>query len=758
MTRAQEHTRQSRAVISLVVVGAMITAGLLAVGEGHAIAAPAAGKGASVVLVDRGRPACTIVLAAKATGILPKAAKDLQEHLREMSGANVSIVSDPQKAKGVRICLGWRPEGLKLPVEPTPESVRPDGYLIAIAGGDLVILSPRPEGVRNGVYGLLEDYLGCHWFKPGPIGRHVPKRRTVEVRLPAGYQRVRPTFEYRKPWYNGVAKAFWSREQHRQYDVWQTRNRAGGLRGSIRHNWRAIFTPSDQRTDPALAPFLHGNRRPGQGQACMSHPRAAEIAAQYFIRLFRRLPHHDFYSFSQNDGHGWCTCDACKAMGSNNAARMLKLSNAVARRLAEVFPNKGISILPYSGTIEPPKKFIRGHGSLAPVICSIHMEQVKPKTDPACAEHRRRVERWMTMLPRAWSYDYIGHFPGPWVLFNKVQLEHDYYRSQGFTGIVTEYRGHQLGTDLVMWLALQLAWDSRQRVSGLLDEFYPAYFGAAGPAVRRIYEDFERNMVSVGSGGNPMDVPKLYPAKKVDAALAALNAAKRKVAGDATRIERLERNISWLSLTKRWLKAWDAHTTYRSSAKKADGRKSMAAAKSYLELFSQLKGRLALGRMGQSHVVEMISRNPGTYFDRPPGAFSYSDSMDGGGNVRLHAKRCDGFFFGRYGLCLRPRSTGTLVYDMRTGGGLRFKNAQLENMYLYQQPGVRSRIDISVDQGKTWTVISKNRAMSRGQLDLPPVIANRWQFLLRFTAWSADKEVLILDRWGVRGTTFRPAK
>ena len=737
---------------------AAMAAGMLAASEDRAAEASAVGQDAPVVLVDRGRPACTIVLATKAKGILLEAARDLQDHLREMSGANVPIVSDPTKAQGVRICLGWQPEGLKLPVELTPKSVWPDGYLMVITGDDLVILSPRPEGVRNGVYGLLEDHLGCHWFNPGPIGRHVPKRHTVRIGLPGGYQLVRPTFEYRNPWYNGVAKAFWSREQRRQYDVWQRRNRAGGLRGAIRHNWRSIFTPSDQREDPSLAPFLHGNRRPGQGQACMSHPKAAEIAAKYFIRLFRRSPQYDFYSFSQNDGHGWCTCDGCKAMGSNNAARMLKLSNAVAVRLAEVFPNKGISILPYAGTVEPPKEFIRGHRNLMPVICSIHMEQVKPKTDPACAEHLRRVERWMTMLPRAWSYDYIGHFPGPWVLFNKVQIEHDYYRSQGFTGIVTEYRGHQLGIDIVMWLALRLAWDSRLRVADLLNEFYPAYFGPAAQDVRGVYEDFERQMMSVGSSGNPQDVPNLYPMAKVDRALASLTAARKKVAGDAVRTERLERNISWLMLTKRWLAAWDAHTTYRNSAKEADGRKSMAAAKAYLELFSRLKGRLALGRMGQSHIAGMVSRSPGTYFDRPPGAFAYSDSLDGGGNVRLHAKRCEGFFFGRYGLCLRPRTTGTLVYDMRTGGGLRFKNAQLENMYLYLPPGVRSRIDISIDQGKTWTIISRNEALRRSHIDLPAVIANRWQFLLRFTAWSTDKEVLILDRWGVRGTTFRPAK
>ncbi len=69
----------------------------------------------------------------------------------------------------------------------------------------MVLLAARPEGVRNGVYGLLEDYLGCHWFTPGEIGESIPSRTTVEVELPAQLTGVKPNYELRRPWYNANA-------------------------------------------------------------------------------------------------------------------------------------------------------------------------------------------------------------------------------------------------------------------------------------------------------------------------------------------------------------------------------------------------------------------------------------------------------------------------------------------------------------------------------------------------------------------------
>ena len=51
-------------------------------------------KGAEVMLVDAGRPACVLMLADQASGGAAEAAADLHEGLRKVSGAQVSIARE----------------------------------------------------------------------------------------------------------------------------------------------------------------------------------------------------------------------------------------------------------------------------------------------------------------------------------------------------------------------------------------------------------------------------------------------------------------------------------------------------------------------------------------------------------------------------------------------------------------------------------------------------------------------------------------
>ena len=74
------------------------------------------------------------------------------------------------------------------------------------------------------MYGLLEDYLGCHWFAPGDIGVFIPRRRTVELGIPGNFAMVKPDFEKRVPWYNGNAFLKITPEENRDYQLWRRRD------------------------------------------------------------------------------------------------------------------------------------------------------------------------------------------------------------------------------------------------------------------------------------------------------------------------------------------------------------------------------------------------------------------------------------------------------------------------------------------------------------------------------------------------------
>ncbi len=708
-----------------------------------------------VLAPHRAAEAATLVKDGKALGqmVLPQGhssalmatAQDLQEHFRKMSGAVVPICAEAEAKGGPAVYLGC---GTDLKV--SQKEVWPDGYRLRVTGEAIYILAAREEGLRNGVYGLLEDHLGCRWFTIGEIGAIIPKRATIA--LPTLDEVQKPHSEYRNPWYNHNATEHFTNEEKRQNTLWYARNRRGGLQGYAGHYWEYIFPKKLQEQYPEIAPFYGGRRHPGEGQICVSNPRAVEIAAQFFIDKFNNEPELDFYSLTQNDGAGWCQCEACHAMGSNNAERVLIFANRVAEKVTAVHPDKGLTIMPYAGTIEPPKKNLKGHRNLYPVFCSFGMEQVRPLTHPKSLPYRQRVQRWMTMLSRGWCYDYIGWWPAPWTLFHNLEADQSYYRKLGFTGNLSEYLERNVGTDVFMWLSLKQMWDPEQKVDDLLNEFYPAYFGPAAGVMREIYESFEQHMLSVGGGGEVHEVAALYPMDLVEESLAKIAKAKASL-DDKTILARLERNENFLRVTRSFLGFSAASSRFRQFNKVKDKQETIEAGQAYLDLVGGLVGTLSLGGAYHAYVERVLGdlTNPGTVFTKA-GEFTYDDYYNDGGNVH-QALRRSGYTLSPNGLSLKANTTGEVVYDFRAGQGLVFQEARLRYMHFYRYAGDHNKIEISRDGGKTWATAYSDVNWSgySAEYDLTEYIAGANRFLLRFWHRSGPNELLAIDNLGVVG-------
>ena len=711
------------------------------------------------VLVKDSQALCTIVVPAKQETALREVTDDLAYHLEKMSGASIPIVSDPDAVRGVPIYVGAMPDRINPPVDLAYESrFWPDGYLIMADGEKVILAAPRIEGIRNAVYGLLEDHLGCHWFLPGEMGEHIPISSTVKLNLEGGYQVAKPSRELRSPFPSNPRPLGSDLEDEsvpgkvRDLGKWLRRNRHGGLRGYYGHNWHKIYTRELLEREPDLAPFYGGRRHPEvsahRGQVCLSNPKAVDIAAEYFIRFFSDNPQYDFYSFAANDGKGWCECNNCNAMASNDAGRVLTVANEVIERVATVHPSKRLAFLVYGPTFVAPKETIKAHDNLIGVVCSANiegkpwMDQIKPKTDdhPDAISYRRNVERWMTILHTTWTYDYFAWFPGPYTMFHKLQAERDYQVELGFTGDGSEYVDRNMGTDVHMWLSMRMGWDQNLRVEDLLGQFYPTYFGAAAEDMRYIYERLENHMRSAAPKSlHAVEVSNaigLYPLDLLDDALARVALAKAKVVSSQKILARIERDEECLRFTRLFIEAYSASRAYYETRNPEDQKRAIAAADAFVELHDRLHINLPAAAQGPIEPFVVTK----------PGPFNLLDQLSWGDGKSWRAKSCSGFKPGDWGLNLAPNAEGEIVYEVETRGHLTFKDARCRVLHQGQ-----IATEISADDGQSWHRVPEDASAPEWR-DLGRRVVGRDQFLIKFKSRnSSTKEVMAIDQLQITG-------
>ncbi|HPP11332.1 MAG TPA: DUF4838 domain-containing protein, partial [bacterium] len=179
---------------------------------------------AQVVLVKDGQPKSAIVIATRAKKAASLAARELQYHLKLITGAEVPIVREGEKVVGVKILVGESDETEKLKLG---QGLKGQEYLIKFLPGTIVLLGKdqddygevnygqdnpsawktwpglfQPQGTLYAVYDFLERCCGVRWFNPTDTGTFYPERKTLTVK--ATDLKREPFFLYREI-YPGMA-------------------------------------------------------------------------------------------------------------------------------------------------------------------------------------------------------------------------------------------------------------------------------------------------------------------------------------------------------------------------------------------------------------------------------------------------------------------------------------------------------------------------------------------------------------------------
>ncbi|MFA6108552.1 MAG: hypothetical protein WDA75_07275, partial [Candidatus Latescibacterota bacterium] len=169
---------------------------------------PAGKAGPSLTLASRGKAAYDLLLPATPTTQEEKAAADLAQWLKGISGADFAVLhegADPAPSGRV-ISIG---RTALLEQAALPEAgldLGDEGYAIALSGKTLFLLGGRTRGPINAVYALLEEDLGCRWYHRDSVT--LPSRPELTFRpVPRHFV---PVLEIRDPFYWDAFDGTWS--------------------------------------------------------------------------------------------------------------------------------------------------------------------------------------------------------------------------------------------------------------------------------------------------------------------------------------------------------------------------------------------------------------------------------------------------------------------------------------------------------------------------------------------------------------------
>jgi hypothetical protein len=450
------------------------------------------------------------VLAENASPSTRHGAEELQTFLEQMTGAKLPIVSDQQPQGPKEIILGDNAHLRKLGVTIDFAALGPEGYVIRTVGEHLVIAGGQLRGNMYGVYGLLEDHLGCRWFAPG-VSR-IPK----STRLAIGPidDRQTPALEYREPFVFECFDGDWCARNRMNSNTGRLDEKHGGKMrfadGFFCHTFAGLVPPEKYfDAHPEYFSMVQGKRMKEHGQLCCTNPDVIRICTERVRQAMRDQPQATVFSVSQNDCFNYCNCPECQKLARQEGTQMapvLQLVNRVAEAVEKEFPDKIVETLAYQWTRRPPKQ-MHPRPNVVIRLCSIECCFSHPLA--TCNARTNRtfradVEGWAKVATRLWVWDYATNFRYYLMPFPNQRVRGPnvrYYVAHNVKGIFEQDTYETADGELSSlggYITAKCLWNPNYDANLAMDEFLARYYGKAAKPIRA-YLDLLHDRVEQGN-------------------------------------------------------------------------------------------------------------------------------------------------------------------------------------------------------------------------------------------------------------------
>lgn len=506
---------------------------------------------ADVTLVEDGVPRADIVIPENPLSSVKLAAEELRDHLKKMSGAELSIVTVPGLKVENHVYVGESDLTKKLGVVDISK-LKPGGFKIAAKGDHVVIAGhdvqrkeeyfsgkPRQEqrkewqaftgenwrkpvvlsdrnfnksvgfycfdatGTLYGVNEFLER-LGVRWYMPyHDFGTVIPEKKTIVI--PEEEITEEPWFAIRH--YNDPP---WG-SKHRDSLLWYKRMKLGYSHlFRTGHNLPDVYT-LQKETHPEYFAKIGGKPSYDMGKELgiprLNDPGLREAALKYLDKVFERYPSLKYgrlglpdgcTSMDDRDAAGWATPE--RGFEGRMSDYVWNFRNHIAKEMERKHPDTWLLASAYSTWKLPPERIDELNDNIQLVITQ-HTGNHGP-IPPKWNQILKTRERWLEKLGSKKMY--IGDYflwHASWNTFFRMPIAFYHFLDEEMKRLADVCEGKFVeiapskgkvatpGIDhLLYYVQAKLLWNPRLDVDDLLDEYYRLFYGPAEKEMRDFYE------------------------------------------------------------------------------------------------------------------------------------------------------------------------------------------------------------------------------------------------------------------------------
>ena len=437
-----------------------------------------------------------IVIPEAATDIEQQAATEFKRLLALTNPVQITIVKDNQPLQKHEIVIGIT--NRQLPAETA--DLQRDGFTIQTDDSKLYIRGGSRKGTLYGVYTFFETYLGYRCYAPDAFV--YPSLARVSVTKELNDTQI-PINTFRNDFYwvalNNQFYADWHKSQYTEPE-W----------GMFVHTFDHLMPPKDFFKDhPEYYSMIDGKRNPKQ--LCLTNPDVLKIIIDSLTERMRKNPEALYWSVSQNDWDGNCTCDACRAIDEANGSPSGSIITFV-NKIAEHFPNKIISTLAYWYSVKPPsqvKPLPNVNIMLAPIGALRH---ITIEEDP---EQKAFIEGWGKISDNILLWDYVTNFSHYMTPFPQLFIMQPNVQFFILNGVVAHFPEANYTSEngefekLRSYLLAKILWNPNVDVEAEMDDFLKGYYEDAAPFIeqyiRITHDELKKSGIVLTIGQHPYD-------------------------------------------------------------------------------------------------------------------------------------------------------------------------------------------------------------------------------------------------------------